>query len=260
MTFAGVANCAGADVILRLFFEILAEAAEKEREESRWVLGRVSITPTKAARINSALEGLSFRNPIDFLMGVMELEPWCVGAARSGGWDQYVPASLSVDSRVRFFAGIFNIADYWRKREDFILKSDTLRLGRTLDEMHPEVISTAGELWADGHLTQAVLAVFRHIEFRVQKVTGELSDSGQSLMAKAFSDSGLDVRKSHGMSGQSEQAGFKFLYMGAMAGLRNPRAHGNPPKEEEAEAYEAIAFGSLLLRRLDLASQRVNNP
>lgn len=260
LTFAGVANCVGSDAILRVFFEILAEAAEKEREESRWTLGRVRITPEETDRVKSALAGLTFRNPVDFLMGIVELEPWCIGASRSGGWDMYVPAGMSVDSRIRFFSGTRSITDYWRRREDFILRSDTLRMGRTLDGMHPEVISAAGELWADGHFTQAVLAVFRHIEFRVQKVTGELSESGQSLMAKAFSDAGLDVRKSHGMSGQSEQAGFKFLYMGAMAGLRNPRAHGNPPKEEEAEAYEAVAFGSLLLRRLDLASQRLNSP
>ncbi|MGY0491785.1 TIGR02391 family protein [Streptomyces sp. WG-D5] len=260
LTLAGVVNCGGSDGILRLFFELLGEAAEKEKEESRWTLGRVAICPIESERVKSALGGIRFNNPVDFLMGVVESEPWCVGA--SAGWSREyeTPAVMSVDSRIRFFAGCRNIADYWCKREEFIRNSATLRLGRTLDGMHPDVIAAAGDLWAGGHFTQAVLAVFRCIEFRVQSETGESSDSGQALMARAFSDAGLDVRKADGMSGRSEQAGFKFLYMGAMAGLRNPRAHGDPPKEEEAEAYEAIAFGSLLLRRLDLASRRRGIP
>ncbi|MFD4532885.1 TIGR02391 family protein [Kitasatospora sp. NPDC058397] len=258
LTLVGVANCAGSDGVLLLFLQILREAVRKEKDAARWSSERISFSPLESSDVAAACRGLEFRDPVDFLMDVVRSEPWCTDAVRRGGREVIVPAHMSVDSRVRFFAGAQDFRDYWLRRRNFIENYHSLRQRRDLDGLHPEIISVVGSLWSDGHFAQAVLAVFRHIEFRVQNVTGELSESGQSLMAKAFSDpiQGIDVRRANGMSGQSEQAGFKFLFMGAMAGLRNPRAHGSPPEEEESESYEAIAFGSLLLRRLDLAAQR----
>ncbi|MFE3873996.1 TIGR02391 family protein [Kitasatospora sp. NPDC059146] len=258
LTLAGVANCAGSDGVLLLFLQILRDAAKKEKDAARWSSERIGFSPSESDDVAAVCRGLEFRNPVDFLMDVMRPEPWCTGAARSGGWEVFVPARVSVDSRIRFFAGAQDFQDYWLRRKNFVENYHSLRQRRDLEGLHPEILSVAGSLWSDGHFSQAVLAVFRHIEFRVQNATGELSESGQSLMAKAFSDpiQGVDVRRADGMSGQSEQAGFKFLFMGAMAGLRNPRAHGGHSEEGESESYEAIAFGSLLLRRLDLAARR----
>ncbi|WP_234442214.1 TIGR02391 family protein [Streptomyces sp. NRRL S-1448] len=261
LTLAGAANCSGSDRILELFFEIIKAAADKEREETRWTSQRVRIQPSEVEEVKSKLTGCRFRNPVDFVVSIAKYEPWCIGAARSGGWEVIHPASLTVDSRIRFFARSRTLSEYWNKREDFAQQSRILRKSRTLDDMHPDIIRVAGHLWEDAHFTQAILSVFRHIEYRVQHLYGDHSESGQALMGKAFSDAnqGLNVRRSQDMSGQSEQAGFKFLFMGAMAGLRNPRAHGHPPDDDEAEAYEAIAFGSLLLRRLDLAAGRASD-
>lgn len=53
-----------------------------------------------------------------------------------------------------------------------------------------------------------------------------------------------------------EREGFKFLFMGASRGLRNPRAHGADLKTAEPEAMRMLATASLLMDVLDRAERR----
>jgi uncharacterized protein (TIGR02391 family) len=51
-------------------------------------------------------------------------------------------------------------------------------------------------------------------------------------------------------SDQDEQKGFMMMFSGAVAGLRNPRAH-RLIKDDPERALEFIAFVSLLAKLLD---------
>ena len=51
-------------------------------------------------------------------------------------------------------------------------------------------------------------------------------------------------------SDQNEQRGFMYLFAGAVAGLRNPRAH-DFIRDDPERALEFIAFVSLLAKLLD---------
>ena len=58
-------------------------------------------------------------------------------------------------------------------------------------------------------------------------------------------------------SDRNEQEGFQLIVMGAMQGIRNPKAHDlNAPLEDD-RAFEYLAVASLLMRRLDDAEARL---
>ena len=48
-----------------------------------------------------------------------------------------------------------------------------------------------------------------------------------------------------------EQAGFKFIYMGAARGIRNPKAHEMVQQTDPTRTLEYLALASLLARRID---------
>lgn len=126
----------------------------------------------------------------------------------------------------------------------------------TLPGLHSKVSDAAGALYEDGHYSRAIHAAFQAVEARVQQLTGS-GDIGQKLMGDAFKSGGLDVTTSVGANRDSERDGFKLLFMGAIGGLRNPRAHGEDVPVGAEEALECLAFASLLMRRLDKAEERL---
>jgi uncharacterized protein (TIGR02391 family) len=117
--------------------------------------------------------------------------------------------------------------------------------------MHPAVSQAAGALFADGHYSKAVLAAFQAVELQVQTKSG-LTETGVPLMHRAFNPQSpiIDVARHDGRNAQDEREGFRFLFAGAMAGLRNPRAHGADLPDSEVEAIEYLALASALLRRI----------
>lgn len=127
----------------------------------------------------------------------------------------------------------------------------------TLPGLHPGISGAAGALYEDRHYSNAIRAAFQAVEARVQQLTGN-NEIGQKLMGDAFKPGALDVTTSVGANLDSERDGFKLLFMGAMSGLRNPRSHGIDVPVSAEEALESLAFASLLMRRLDLAEERLN--
>lgn len=129
-----------------------------------------------------------------------------------------------------------------------------------LPGLHPLVSAAAGSKYAAGHLGAAVFAAFRAVDNRVKRLTG-LDKTGQGLMAVAFkSDTPLLDVTTDGVSDQTrsdERDGYRFLFMGAIAALRN--FHGHEEHETTPEvAMEQLAVASLLMRRLDLAEARLD--
>jgi uncharacterized protein (TIGR02391 family) len=122
----------------------------------------------------------------------------------------------------------------------------------SIEGLHPDVIDAAGDLFADGHFASAILEAFKRVELRVRAESG-LQGAGQDLMARAFQGepAAIDVRVEAGQSGQDEQEGFRFLFMGAARGIRNPKAHEAVSQLDPQRALEYLGFASLLMRRID---------
>ena len=65
---------------------------------------------------------------------------------------------------------------------------------------------------------------------------------------------------SPGSPAKMSERGLKFVYMGVMVGIRNPKAHEFVNQQDPQRSLEYLAMASILMRRLDdadAASERV---
>ncbi len=104
----------------------------------------------------------------------------------------------------------------------------------------------------------AIFEAFKAVNNRVKEMT-RLSAGGSDLMGRAFGDD-RDPRPRIRLadltteSGRNVQSGFRFIFMGAVRGIRNPDAHELFKPVSEEEAFEELSLASMLMRRLDEAT------
>jgi uncharacterized protein (TIGR02391 family) len=123
-------------------------------------------------------------------------------------------------------------------------------------DLHPEIARAATELYEDGHYANAIEDAVKALNGLVRLRSGETLD-GAALMQKVFSPN-APILRFNALADQSdkdEQLGFMMMFSGAVAGLRNPRAH-KLINDDPERALEFIAFVSLLAKLLDGAAKR----
>lgn len=115
-------------------------------------------------------------------------------------------------------------------------------------DLHPAIADAASELYIDGHYSNAIEDAVKALNNLVRLKSG-LELDGDKLMTTAFS-----VEKPRicfndliDQSDKDEQRGFMMMFAGAVAGLRNPRAH-KLIKDDAERALEFIAYISLLAK------------
>ena len=111
------------------------------------------------------------------------------------------------------------------------------------------------ELFADGHYSMAVLKAFMYVN-NVVKVRSGLSDvDGVKLIQKALTWESPLIKLNKGTtdSDKNEQIGYMEILVGAMRGIRNPRAHEHGLVDGPGEALELLGMAHNLLRK-------INNP
>jgi uncharacterized protein (TIGR02391 family) len=122
-------------------------------------------------------------------------------------------------------------------------------------DLHPEIARAASELYRDGHYANAIEDAVKALNDLVRMRSGQGLD-GTALMQKVFSPN-TPILRFNPLADQSdkdEQLGFMMMFSGAVAGLRNPRAH-KLIQDDPERALELIAFVSLLARLLDGAKK-----
>lgn len=127
-----------------------------------------------------------------------------------------------------------------------------------IQRLHPAIQAASADLLRDGHPGAAIFEGFKAVDVRVRDLSGIRGRSGKSLMAQAFKADGpvLEINDGGTDSEQDEREGFQLIYMGAMQGIRNPKAHElNGPLDAD-RAFEYLALASLLMRRLDDAEAK----
>ncbi len=131
--------------------------------------------------------------------------------------------------------------------------------------IHPQVVKVSQKLFADGHYSNAACDAFIEINDRVKRIYKvhypeviELPD-GQALMNKVFADKEpvLKVCDLSNETGRNMQLGTRFMLAGAMAALRNPKAHANI-SIGKGDAMRRIMFASLLMYKIDEAEKFTN--
>ncbi len=119
----------------------------------------------------------------------------------------------------------------------------------TLENLHPEVVAASGDLFTDGHYASAILEAFKRVESACSAPPVRADwERPQDLMAQGLRRraTAIDVRVEDGQSGQDEQEGFRFMFMGAVRGIRNPKAHEAVSQLDPQRALEYLGFASIL--------------
>ena len=123
-------------------------------------------------------------------------------------------------------------------------------------ELHPEIERAVGNLYRDGHYANAVEDATKALNALVRMRSGVEDKDGSALMEAVFSPKNpvLKFNQLADTSDIDEQKGFMMMLSGAVAGLRNPRAH-KIIKDDPEMALEFIAYVSLLAKLVDKSSK-----
>ena len=110
--------------------------------------------------------------------------------------------------------------------------------------------ATTRTLYRDGHHARAVEEGFKFLANAVKGRAGDGTRDGRDLMFHVFSldDPVLRVNRLRGTSQRDEQEGYKFIFGGAMQGIRNPRAHEHTLRDEADVALEMLVLANHLMR------------
>jgi uncharacterized protein (TIGR02391 family) len=162
-----------------------------------------------------------------------------------------------VEGRNRAIALLEEIIRSFKETLDDLGESRSGRALRAYEglDLHPEIERAAGELYRGGHYANAIEDAVKALNDLVRLRSG-LSKDGMQLMESAFSPSApiLKFNDLIDASDRDEQKGFMMMFTGAVAGLRNPRAH-KLIKDDPERALEFIAYVSLLAKLLDGAKK-----
>jgi len=123
-------------------------------------------------------------------------------------------------------------------------------------DLHPEIDRAASALYHDGHFSNAIEDAVKALNAFVRLRSGVDDKDGTNLMEFVFSPKSPILRFNDlaDDSDRNEQKGFMMMMSGAVAGLRNPRAH-TIIKDDPERALEFIAFISLLAKLVDQAKK-----
>jgi len=118
-------------------------------------------------------------------------------------------------------------------------------------QLHQKVIKASRALFENGHYAQAIFEAFKAVENFVKDKSG-LTTFGKNLMATAFNEENPIIRVPEaGHFDKDVQEGFKFLFMGATQGIRNPKAHKEIVQNDPFITLEYLGFASFLLKRIN---------
>ena len=138
----------------------------------------------------------------------------------------------------------------------------SLRLLRLFDELITDVSvrRASRHLFADGHYAVAVEKALVCVNNTVKDKSGLCDADGEGLMRTVFSAKKpmLILNNLETTSDKDEQRGYMDLYAGAMAGIRNPRAHEHDLQDHPRVALELLTLANHLMRKLHQATRTRN--
>ncbi|RQS98653.1 TIGR02391 family protein [Burkholderia seminalis] len=120
---------------------------------------------------------------------------------------------------------------------------------------HSQIALHCAKLFEHGHYAEAVETACKVLELLVKTRALKDDGSGTGLMQAVFNANKpiLKFNDQQTESERSEQTGMMYLYAGAMAAIRNPRAHG-VMKDHPEQALEYLLFINMLAKALERTS------
>ncbi|WP_406515641.1 TIGR02391 family protein [Streptomyces sp. NBC_00873] len=288
LTIAGAANCTDTGAAIGTFLEMVRKAAGLElawlpadRNELPWM------QPGDLGATQSGLKAEAVLREVMFAAAALGVRETCF---RGGGINrETLDWTLNFDRGIRPFAGVNELGDYWRIREQVLGPERTEADNRPFAKrrilhavpvpvappvpaagppepmsvtciLHPKIAEVAAERYNRGAYNDAVRSAFQAVEHRVHTLVGPTNLVGDRLMGMAFGNKPdpplITVTRFTDGSLESEQNGMQALFKGAVQALRNPRSHGPDRADDRDEADEMLAFASFLMRRLDIEDDK----
>jgi uncharacterized protein (TIGR02391 family) len=118
--------------------------------------------------------------------------------------------------------------------------------------IHPMLPPIVKNMFDDGYYAQATFEACKYVDKEVGRL-GSLSESGFSLMMKAFSEMSplIQLTPLSDDSEIDEQKGYKFIFAGSVMAIRNPRGHEYMVSDSFDECLDHLGLISTLLRRIE---------
>lgn len=118
--------------------------------------------------------------------------------------------------------------------------------------VHPDIVKASKKLFDDGHYSQATFEAFKLIDKQVAAISG-IKESGFKLMMAAFDEAKPPIKLTalSNVSEIDEQKGFRHIFAGSAAAIRNPRGHEVNLPDPIGMCLDHLALASVLLRRLE---------
>ena len=140
-------------------------------------------------------------------------------------------------------------------------RQPTISLNMLYDllQFHPRIAKASRSHFRSRKYGDAIFAAFRCIEVLVKEKSGVHNRRGQSLMSIVFNENRpiIKLNRLETDFEKDEQMGFRFIYMGSMTGIRNPKAHAEIEQKDPYKTLEYLSLASLLAKRLE-EGEKVN--
>ena len=120
-------------------------------------------------------------------------------------------------------------------------------------KLHTKIVSASEKLFHDRHYSQAIFEAVKVLEKEIKSKSGIKNKSGVPLVNKVFNEDHPIIKIVEGDEQEDvdEREGFRFLYMGTIRGIKNPKSHSIQNLSDPTKALEYLSFISLLMKRLD---------
>ena len=112
------------------------------------------------------------------------------------------------------------------------------------------LIKATRRLFRDGHYPQAVTEAYKVVNNTTKDKAGYAGRDGTPMMMVVYDRDKPVLRLNAGksMPDLDEQEGYKFIFAGAMLGIRNPRSHLHDVSDEATVALEMLVMANHLMR------------
>ena len=170
----------------------------------------------------------------------------------------------SLSNAILELEGIIAVLDEGPGKQEIRLDSETspskegklnLQAIQMFDSLnlHPNIVASSRSLFASRHYAQAIFEAFKAVNNYVKDKSGKTDLDGQKLMAQVFDENNPVIKLTPLItpSDKDEQKGFRFIYMGSMTGIRNPKAHDHIQQKDPVRALKYLALASLLIERAE---------
>lgn len=121
-------------------------------------------------------------------------------------------------------------------------------------DIHQALPKKVRILFDDAHYSEATFHAAKFFDKKVASLA-ELTETGASLMQKAFSEKAPKIRVNNLIqeTDVNEQKGYMSLFVGLVWAIRNPRGHEFDIGDEQSLCLDHLSFMSMLMRRLEAA-------